>query len=108
MDLPYLITEAKDKKPYVGNYRLERRESSRIARLALEAISILGIRDYVRFDIRECGQGIAYPIDVNTGAFLVGRSFELACTALRGSPQQMFAAMVSQSWCRQMAQWRVD
>jgi D-alanine-D-alanine ligase and related ATP-grasp enzymes len=106
MDMPYLTIAAKDKKSYAGNYRLVPCEAEPIATLALKIVATLGIRDYVRFDIRECEHGIAYPIDINTGAFLVGRSFDLACCTLRGSPQRMFSAIVEQSWRRQMAQWQ--
>ncbi|MFT0533272.1 hypothetical protein ACMHYJ_10675 [Castellaniella hirudinis] len=101
MDTPYLTTAAKDRSPHAGCYHLRQCEAAHISALALQVVAALGIRDYVRLDIRESEEGVPYPIDVNTGAFLVGRSFELACTALKGSPQAMFSALVRQSWRRQ-------
>lgn len=100
-DLPYLTNDVKDKTPHSGQYRLEPCDAKHIESLSVYIVNILGIHDYVRLDIRECEKGNSYPIDINTGAFLVGRSFEMACRACCGSKRDTFAALVEASWNRQ-------
>lgn len=107
-DAPYLMTEIKDRKQSAYNYNLERRFCSNIDAIIANIINIIGIKDYVRVDIREDKFGNPLPIDINTGAFLIGRSFNMACRDLHDSPDGMFRSIVQSSWQRQTAQFSIE
>ena len=101
MDAPYLLTEIKDRKPNGKSLAMEYVNAPEVVDLCERVVQILEIDDYVRMDVREDRFGQPLPIDINTGAFLTGRSFELACRHVKGSTSEMFKEIVRQSWLRQ-------
>lgn len=102
MDAPYLLTEVKDRRFRSKRFSMEPRNNPDVKAVCAKVIEFLEIEDYVRLDVREDRSGKPLPIDINTGAFLTGRSFELACRALRGGTSAMFDEIVQQSWQRQI------
>lgn len=101
MDTPYLLTEVKDRKPTRRIFSMHNVEVPDATAVCEKVVRILEIDDYVRFDVRDDRFGRPLPIDINTGAFLTGRSFDLACRQLKGSATKMFHDIVKQSWARQ-------
>lgn len=101
VDAPYLLTALKDRQDISVNYDLQPCDISELAHLTERIIDILKISDYVRIEFRRCRDGNLAPIDINTGAFLVGRSFDLAAQKLSGSQENLFKELVLKSYTRQ-------
>ena len=103
IDAPYLLTSLKDKQDTSVDYNLEACDGFELETLTRSIIDILKISDYVRIEYRQCRNGKLAPIDINTGAFLVGRSFDMAAKRISGSQETLFKELVHESYTRQMS-----
>lgn len=103
IDAPYLLTELKDHQNIPVNYSLTPCELQELEQLTRRVIDILKISDYVRIEFRYNRDGKLAPIDINTGAFLVGRSFDLAAQRIAGTQETLFRQLVQESYARQKA-----
>lgn len=100
----YHLTEMKDNGTGTTSaFSLGKVEAPEIVDLCRKIIDVIGIRDYVRIDIRINKNGVPIPIDLNTGAFLAGSSFRAACNELRTSAEAMLGDLIRASWQRQVA-----
>ena len=99
---PYLSAEVKDgARKHL--FSVTEIEDTRLEQIALEAISTLGIKDYVRFDFREDQKGQIYLIDINSGCFLLGNTMRNFVSRQGTSFGDGFRRLIEYSLKRQRA-----